>query len=366
MAKVTFNNSNNEFFNSLKASVDEYFKTNNLKKTGNWRLYHKTIVLITASIVMYYCLLFVTMPVWLSLVLCGLLGFTFASTGFNVMHDGCHGSYSSKPWVNDMMGYTLNLLGSVSFFWKQKHNIIHHTYTNVDGIDDDIAKSPVIRQCETQKWVPAHKVQHLYLPMVYSITSIAWLFIMDYVKYFTRDISGTPAWKMNTKEHIIFWATKLNYIAFYMVIPAMIVGFVPWLIGFIVMHVVMGFTLAIVFQLAHVVEQCEFESAGLEPKEIESAWAVFQLRTTANFAMKNKVISWFVGGLNFQVEHHLFPRISHIHYPAISKILMQKCKEYNMPYHYYDTMGEAVASHWRFMKYLGKKPVVSAQQLHAA
>ncbi len=356
MAKVTFDNSNNEFFQSLKSSVDEYFETNQLKKTGNWKLHLKTIILISAAIVLYSSLLFLQIPALPALVMCGLLGFTFASIGFSVMHDGCHGSYSSKPWVNEMMGFTLNLLGSISFFWKQKHNIIHHTYTNVDGIDDDIAKSPVIRQCETQKWVPAHRVQHLYLPMVYGITSIAWLFIMDYVKYFTRDISGTPAWKMNLKNHIVFWLTKIGYIAFYMVIPAIMLGFWPWFAGFVVMHVVMGITLALVFQLAHVVEHCEFETAGDEPRQIDSAWAVYQLRTTANFAMKNKVISWFVGGLNFQVEHHLFPRISHVHYPAISKILMRKCKEFNMPYHYYDTMSAAIASHWRFMKYLGKKP----------
>ncbi len=362
MAKVTFNNSDNQFFQSLKASVDEYFESRNMKKTGNWKLHLKTVILISSAIAIYLSLLFLNLPALPALLLCGLLGFTFSSIGFSVMHDGCHGSYSSKNWVNEVMGFTLNMLGSISFFWKQKHNIIHHTYTNVDGIDDDIAKSPLIRQCETQKWVPAHKVQHLYLPFVYGITSFAWLFIMDYVKYFTRDISGTPAWKMSLKNHIIFWATKLNYIAFYMVIPAMVVGFGPWLLGFVVMHVVMGFTLAIVFQLAHVVEHCEFETAGIEPRQIESAWAVYQLRTTANFAMGNKVISWFVGGLNFQVEHHLFPKISHVHYPAISKILMRKCKEFNMPYHYYDTMSAAIASHWRFMKYLGKKPVELALQ----
>jgi linoleoyl-CoA desaturase len=366
MAKLTFNNSNNQFFTALKLSVDEYFETNGLKKTGNWRLHLKTILLISTAIVLYVSLLFLKIPAFPALLMCGLLGFTFASIGFSVMHDGCHGSYSSKPWVNEMMGFTLNLLGSISYFWKQKHNIIHHTYTNVDGIDDDIAKSPLIRQCDTQKWVPAHRVQHLYLPFVYGITSIAWLFIMDYVKYFTRDISGTPAWKMTLKNHLIFWGTKLSYIAFYMVIPAMLLGFWPWLIGFIVMHVVMGATLALVFQLAHVVEHCEFEAVGIEPKHLESAWAEHQLRTTANFAMNNKVISWFVGGLNFQVEHHLFPKISHIHYPAISKILMRKCAEYNMPYHYYDTMTSAIASHWRFMKYLGQKPAVQTAVQAAA
>ena len=188
MAKITFDNRNNQFYQSLKCSVDQYFETNHIKKTGDWRLYIKTVTLIGGAIAMYCSLLFFKMGPVPSLLICALLGFTFASIGFAVMHDANHGSYSTKSWLNDMLGLSANALGASSFFWKQKHNIIHHTYTNVDGLDDDIAKSPIIRQCETQKWVPAHKVQHLYLVPVYALSSIFWVFIMDFTKYFTRKI----------------------------------------------------------------------------------------------------------------------------------------------------------------------------------
>ncbi len=360
MAKAVFNNSNNAFYQSLKQSVDQYFKEKKLKPTGNWRLHIKTIILFAVTIGCYVSLLTINMH-WLAAIgICAILGLGCACIGFNVMHDANHGSYSDKPWVNDAMGMTLNLLGANAFFWKQKHNIIHHTYTNVDGIDDDIAKSPVIRQCDTQKWVPAHKVQHLYLPFVYGITSIAWLFIMDFTKYFKRDISGTSAWKMSTWNKTVFWLTKIYYASVFVVIPILVLGWKPWLIGFLTMHIVMGVWLALVFQLAHVVEKTEFEHVPLDDtKHIDTAWAEHQLKTTSNFAMKNKVINWLVGGLNFQVEHHLFPKISHIHYPAISKIVMQKCQEYNMPYNYYKTMSGAIASHFRFMKWLGQKPAVA-------
>jgi linoleoyl-CoA desaturase len=297
-----------------------------------------------------------------------VLGFTFASIGFSVMHDANHGSYSTKPWLNDLLGLSANALGASSFFWKQKHNIIHHTYTNVDGIDDDIAKSPIIRQCETQKWVPAHKIQHVYLVPVYALSSIFWLFFMDFTKYFTRKIYTTDAWEMSAKNHVVFWSTKILYLVFYMIIPIIVWGFGPWLFGFLLLHVVMGLTLSLVFQLAHVVENTEFENVALdETKHIDTAWAEHQIKTSSNFSMGNPVISWFVGGLNFQIEHHLFPKVSHIHYPAISKIVIEKCAEFHLPYNQYPTITGAIASHFRVMKMLGKQPaVVLAQQAQAA
>jgi len=367
MAKVTFSNSNNEFYQSLKASVEEYFTKNKIKKTGDWRLFSKTIILIGSAITMYLLLMLVSMNAVVALSICAVLGFVFASIGFSVMHDANHGSYSTRPKLNDFLGLSANALGASSFFWKQKHNIIHHTYTNVDGIDDDIAKSPIIRQCESQKWVPAHKVQHLYLLPVYALSSIFWIFIMDPTKYFSRKIYTTDAWKLSTKSHVIFWTTKILYLTFYIALPIMVWGFLPWVAGFLVLNAVMGLTLSLVFQLAHVVEVTEFEHVPLdETKHIETAWAEHQMKTTANFAMGNKVISWFVGGLNYQIEHHLFPRVSHVHYPAISKIVMEKCAEFNMPYHKYDTMTEALASHFRVMKSLGKEPAVVLQQVKAA
>ena len=367
MSKITFSNRNNDFYQSVKDAVEEYFNQKQLKKTGNWKLFSKTIILVSIAITVYCLLLLVPLNAWWALLLCAIMGLVLASIGFSVMHDANHGSYSAKPWLNDLLGLSANAMGASSFFWKQKHNIIHHTYTNVDGIDDDIAKSPIIRQCESQKWVPAHKVQHLYLLPIYSLSSIFWIFIMDFTKYFTRKIYTTDAWKMSRKNHIIFWTTKIFYFTFYIILPVMVWGFLPWLAGFLVLNATMGLTLSLVFQLAHVVESTEFEHVTAdETKNIETAWAEYQVRTTANFAMRNKIISWFVGGLNFQIEHHLFPRVSHIHYPAISKIVMAKCAEFKLPYNQYRTMMEALASHFRVMKYLGKKPALMHQQVRAA
>ncbi|PSK90689.1 fatty acid desaturase family protein [Taibaiella chishuiensis] len=357
MPKVTYNNKNAVFFPALKKAVEDYFTTNQLKKTGNWKLHLKTLVLIGSALALYLSLLLVAMPVWTAILSCIALGMISAGIGFDVMHDGCHGSYSSKKWVNELMGLTLNALGGNAFFWKQKHNIIHHTYTNVDGVDDDIARSPFIRMCNTQRWVPAHKYQHLYLPFLYMLASIFWVFVSDPVKYATQKVYTTPMPKMDRKEHVIFWASKALYVVFYMVVPILAVGFLPWLVGFLCMHAAMGFTLTIVFQLAHVVEETEFEFVDASDfKHIENEWAIHQIKTTANFSPKSKLISWYVGGLNFQIEHHLFPRISHVHYPAISKIVEAKCREFGIAYHSMPNMMTAVNSHFRFLRELGKRP----------
>ena len=356
MSKVTFNNSNHAFYSSLKNSVNSYFANAAKRKTGNIRLYAKTIVLILAATALYLILLFLPMS-WLPEVICSLfLGFILACIGFNVMHDANHGSYSSRKWVNEMLGLTLNALGGNNFIWKQKHNIVHHTYTNIDGIDDDIAKSPFIRMCGTQRWVPAHRVQHFYTPVLYAFSSIIWILYQDFDKYFKRRIVDTPLTKMSTADHVIFWISKVLYLLFYIAIPVLLMGWQSWLLFFLAMHVGLGFTLSIVFQLAHVVEETEFDSAAADEKQIENEWAIHQVRTTANFSPNRPILSWFVGGLNYQVEHHLFPRISHIHYPALSKLVQKECAAFGLPYNSLPSFGAAVVSHFRFIRDLGRKP----------
>lgn len=355
MGKITFDNSNSIFFQSLKKSVELYFKERGLKKTGNWRLYTKTIVLIPAALAIYISLLFISMPVWFALILCGLLGLAISSIGFNVMHDACHGSYSSKKWVNNVLGLTLNALGGNAFFWKQKHNILHHTYTNIEGADDDIAQSKLLRQSPTQKWMPIHRYQHIYLTLAYSLTIFMWVSVRDFKKYFSRKIYNTPLQPMTKGDHFTFWISKILYAFFYVVLPILLVGLKPWFFGYLTMGLVTGVVLSYVFQLAHAVEGPEFDSVGIEDKLIETEWAVHQIKTTANFSPDNKIISWYVGGLNFQVEHHLFPRISHIHYPALSKIVREHCQKFNLPYHSFPTLQMAISSHVRTMKKLGQK-----------
>jgi len=351
MPRVTFANQKKPFFNSINDRVEEYFYEKKLKKTGNKKLYVKTLILITGALMIYIVLLTIHVNPFMGVALCVLLGFLQATIGFNVMHDANHGSFSERKWVNNLMGFSANIMGINMWLWKQKHNIIHHTYTNIDGVDIDLAKAPFLRMCPSQKQLKVHRFQHIYCIPLYALTSLMMIFVSEFLNFFRKKIQGTKLQKMKISEKYVFWISKAVYVFFFIALPALIWGIVPAIIGFTAMHVALGIILAIVFQLAHVVEATQFVDANVV--RIEDEWAVHQVQTTADFATDNKIISWFTGGLNFQVEHHLFPKISHVHYPAIHKILKEDCDKFSIRLNDYPTMTAAFLSHLRFLKQLG-------------
>lgn len=355
MAKIKFDNKNPEFFNVLKDRVHEYFETKNIKQTGNYKLFTKTAILFSILIACYTILVFFTPASnLLSVAICILLGINFASIGFNIMHDGAHGSYSTKKWVNEIMSLSLNVLGGSSYMWKLKHNINHHSYTNIEGMDDDIDIKPFIRVHPEQdgKWF--HRFQHIYSFLLYGLTYLFWIYFNDFKKYFGGQVSKfVPLRKMDLKEHVIFWTTKIVYVFLFLLLPFYFAGVVKTLVGYSIVVFVTGLVIAIVFQLAHIVEDMPFIDTNGTSHKIETEWAIHQINTTADFATKSKTMTWFMGGLNFQVEHHLFPKISHIHYPQIHKIVKQACKEFNVNYREFPTVISAVQSHLLHLKAMG-------------
>lgn len=355
LATVRFSRPQGEFFQTLRSSVDAYFVENKIKESGNATLYWKAAIIITLYIATYATILALPIPGWSALLLCAFLGFLQALVGFNIMHDACHDSFSTKKNINFFFGLSMNALGSDAFMWRQKHNVVHHTYTNVEGVDDDIAKSPLLRMCPQQPRYGAHRFQHIYLSFLYGISTLFWVLLKDWQSYFSSREFNVEVQKMGFKDHLIFWVTKLMYFGIYLVAPSFVWGIGWTFLGFTIMHIVLGATMSFVFQLAHVVENVEFEHAHeSEVTMIENEWAVHQINTTSDFAVNNKVISWFLGGLNYQVEHHLFPRISHVHYPAIQKIVAKTCEEFGVQYRYYPKATQALASHFRHMKHLGQ------------
>lgn len=340
--------------NVLRERVTKYFTENNIKQTGNYKLFIKAVVLISSLFFLYYHLLFVQ-PVWyISLIECILIGGVIASIGFNVMHDGSHGSFSQKKWINKIAANSISMLGANHFMWNMKHNMIHHTFTNVDGVDDDIEVGVFMRMAPTQKHFKLHKYQHIYFWFLYTLLYIFWIFFTDYKKYFSKKIGDIPLKKMEVKDHIMFWLVKVYHLTAFVFFPIYKVGFLAWLIGFLVSTLFAGFVLSIVFQLAHTVEHTQFPNADEVTHKLPDEFAVHQIKTTANFATNNKIVNWLVGGLNFQIEHHLFPKISHVHYPAISKIIKSVCEEYQLKYIEYKTTRKAIAAHYRFVKQMGK------------
>ena len=353
-ATPKFSTVSKSFHTELKKRINSYFKETGKPATGDARLYSKAIILFTSLLFLYVHLVFFTPATFWAILECILLGCVVAGIGFNIMHDGAHGSFSNKPWLNHIAAFSLNILGGSHFMWNMKHNVIHHAYTNIDGVDDDIDIKPWMRMSTTQPKYAMHKYQHIYFWFLYSMLYIFWIFVLDYQKYFKKRIGVMPLKKMDTNDHLIFWGFKILHLALFVALPIYTVGFTAWLVGFLVFAIVAGLVISIVFQLAHTVEHTHFPMPDEVTNKLEDEWAIHQLKTTANFAPKSKIINWFVGGLNFQVEHHLFPKISHIHYPEISKIIKQTCKEFGIPYIEYPKMVQAVSSHVNFLKQMGR------------
>jgi linoleoyl-CoA desaturase len=294
------------------------------------------------------------MPIWLSVILCSLFGINLAAIGFNVMHDGAHGSFSSKAWVNEIMGHSLNLMGGDVHLWKTKHNLIHHSFTNIDGYDDDIDIKPFMRTTTIQPKKPIHKWQHIYSVALYSLTYVLWIFYFDWKKYFSGKIGMTPIRKFSTKDHVIFWVTKIVHFGVFFALPMYTMGVLQTIVGYLIASFVCGMILSYVFQMAHVMENTEFVDPVATDGKIGDEWAVHQIKTTSNFATQNKIVSWFTGGLNFQVEHHLFPRISHVHYPELNKIVKETCAQFGVRYNEYKTVVSAIKSHVNHLKTMGQ------------
>lgn len=354
MAVPKFSNVPHSFHTELKKRISDYFEEVGKSTTGNYKLFIKAVILMISFVFIYIHLVFFTPNAFFAILESALLGCVISAIGFNVMHDGAHGSFSKYKWVNSFAAFSLNILGGNSFMWNMKHNVIHHAYTNVDGMDDDINIQPWMRMSATQKKYRLHKYQHLYFWILYSMLYILWIFVLDYGKYFKSKVGNMQLKKMRLSDHLVFWGFKLFHAFLFVGLPIYMVGFGDWLVAFLVITLVAGLVLSLVFQLAHTVEHTAFPVANVDTNKLEDEWAVHQIRTTANFATRNKVVSWLVGGLNFQIEHHLFPKISHVHYPAISKIIRQACQEYGIHYIEYPKVRYAVASHVAFLRQMGR------------
>ncbi len=347
-----------KFFRTLNSRVNAYFKDNNIPKTGNWKIHLKTIILFSIFLAPYFLILTLNMSIWYQLLLNILMGIGMAGIGMNVMHDGNHGSYSTKSWINKIMGGSIYVLAGNVYNWQVQHNVLHHTYTNIHGHDEDLDAGRIIRFTQNAEWRRFHKFQHYYSFFLYGLLTFNWSLTTDFKQmnaYLKRKLSyGEP--QSPAKLWTVLVITKIIYAMIWVVLP-LIFGVTWWkvFLGFFVMHYVAGLILSVVFQLAHVVEETSNPIPN-ESGEIENTWAIHQLYTTANFAPKNKIVNWFTGGLNHQIEHHLYPHISHIHYGKIADIVKQTAEECNLPYHEFKTMRSAVWAHYMHLKDLGQNP----------
>ena len=355
-AKVKFLNKDKSlFFSVLRENIDAYFDQNQLVKTGGSRLLMKAIFMLSLYLIPFGLILTGNFSLVQMLFLSLIMGLGVAGVGMSVMHDAIHGSFSSKSVINKFFGYSIYLLGGNVYNWDVQHNKLHHTYTNIHDIDEDITGKFLLRLSVGDTLKPVHRFQHIYAFFLYSLMTISFLW-KDFkeISLYNKMAKTGLVKPFPRKELVILVISKIAYATFIFGIPMLMldITFGQWFLGFMAMHCTAGLILSTVFQLAHVVEGANQPSPD-EKGNLENAWAIHQLLTTSNFAGKNKVLSWYIGGLDYQIEHHLFPNISHIHYPAISVIVRDTAKDFNIPYNDKTSFFKGLNSHIRMLHNLG-------------
>ena len=342
------------FTREVKDGVAAYFRERGISDKADSEMILKTVILLTLIFGSYTLMLSNSFEPASMLVLAVIMGIGFAAMGF-VGHDALHGAYSSNPTVNLLIGMSFDILGANRYLWKITHNGIHHTFTNVIDMDEDISViEPLVRLSPGSKRYWYHRFQHIYAWFLYSLATINWIYVKDYRYMFASHLGPYQHPRRPVWEIVQMFGFKAFNILWTLVIPLTVID-LPWsyiLFGYFVVNMVAGFILGVIFQMAHVVDVTDFVQADGNAR-VEDEWFVHQMKTTANFAVHNRLLTWYVSGLNHQIEHHLFPKICSVHYPAIRGIVEDAAHRHGIPYHCFPTFCAAVISHIRILKLLG-------------
>ncbi len=353
---VAKNTEDKEFISVLRQRVDAYFSENNLSKKANFSMIFKSIFMLAIYIIPFLIYLKYNPSLPISLVLWSMMAFGFAGIGMCIMHDANHGAYVSNHKLNRWIGYSINLAGAFAANWKIQHNILHHTYTNITDYDDDIDDKAILKLSPHTASKPIHRFQYIYAFLFYSIATLYWTFLKDFLQYERYHREGH--YRLSFIEHINLLArliiSKSIYLIILLVVPSIWfhIPISKTIFCFVLMHLLASIVLTTIFQLAHTIEGTTHPLPNSD-NQIENEWAIHQMHTTTNFAQKNRFITWFVGGLNYQIEHHLFPNICHIHYPHLANIVRQTSTEFKIPYLEYPKFSDALKAHIKILKRFG-------------
>ncbi len=342
------------FHAALKRGVAAHLEATGRPRWGGGAMHAKTAAILGWFAGSYaLLLLWGGASGWLAAALTLSLALATAGIGFSIMHDANHGAYSRSPWVNRAWGLALDLVGASSYLWRFKHNVFHHTYANVDGMDADIDAAPFLRLAPSQRRRALHRWQHLYAWPLYGVLGLKWWFVDDVVDLVRGRIGPHAFPRPRGRELAAFVAGKLVFVGWALVLPVLVFRS-GWPVAlFLLGSLALGVVLSVVFQLAHAVPEATFHSAS-GGQRMPTGWAEHQVRATVDFAPSSRLLGWYVGGLNFQVEHHLFPDVCHTHYPALARVVEATCLAHQIPYRSEPSLPRAIAAHYRYLRAVGR------------
>jgi linoleoyl-CoA desaturase len=344
----------NEFQVILRHRVDEYFRVTGRRRRDSLQFYVKSSAILLAFLFLYTSLVFWAQTWWQAVPLCILLALVTAGIGFNIMHDGGHGACSRYRFVNRWMARSLDVIGGSSYLWHWKHGVLHHSCPNITGHDTDISLGRLARFTPQQRLYAYQRWQQWYIWPVYGVMAVKWHFYDDFRALLTGTIGPHRIPRPRNNDLVVLIACKLIFFSLAFGIPLYFHPLWKVALCYGLFAVVLGLALSVVFQLAHCVEEAEFPALSEGAAKIDSAWAIHQVSTTVDFCRGNRVVTWLLGGLNYQVEHHLFPRICHSNYPEISELVKEACRDFGIPYNEHPSFWAGIRSHFRWLRRMGR------------
>jgi len=345
----------NAFHVAVRQRVTAHLRASGRRERDCPEMYAKTAMIFASFAASYGLLTFVADAWWQAVPLAILLAFSVAAIGFNVMHDASHGAYSDRPLVNRLMALSLDLVGGSSHFWHWKHVVFHHTFVNVIGYDTDINLAGLGRLTPHHARASIHRWQHWYVWLLYGVMAIKWHLYDDFRLVLNGRMGPHVAPPPRGRQLAIFVAGKAAFLLLAFGLPLLVHPVWVVVTFYALTAAVLGLVLGAVFQLAHCVEHADFPRE-ISPGQIDNAWAIHQVETTVDFARDSLLASWLLGGLNFQIEHHLFARLCHVNYPAIAPIVERTCAEFGVRYQRNPTVLAALRSHYRWLRQMGAAP----------
>ena len=342
----------NGFLTEVRRRVNDFFERTRRRQRDCPQMYVKTAVIFTCLGLSYALLIFVAQSWWQAWLLALPLGLAMSAVGLNIQHDGAHHAYSRFPWVNKLMAMTMDLMGASSYFWHWKHDVFHHTYVNIDGHDTDIDVGAFARLSPHQKQRSFHRWQHFYMWLAYGLMTMRWQLWGDLRDFATGTVGEHKVPRPKGWQLAVFFGGKAVFFLG-LLIPLLVHPLWVVVLFYVTSSMVVGIVMSMVFQLAHCVGQADFPEPGQDSLRMHKPWAIHQVETTVDYARRSRVLGWFLGGLNFQIEHHLFPRICHVNYSAITGIVEETCRQFGVRYTEHKSVVSGLLSHFRWLRRMG-------------
>jgi linoleoyl-CoA desaturase len=349
----------NDFRRELRTRVDAWFHDSGHSRRDVTAWYLKASTILSIFAVSYALLVSVASTWWQAVPLTVMLALSVVGIGLNIMHDGGHRAVSRYRAINRLMAHSLDMVGGSSYLWHWKHGVLHHNYVNITGHDMDVTLGALARFTPHQPRYTHQRWQHWYVWILYGLLAIKWQLYDDFKVLVTGKIGPHRIPRPRGTELVTLILGKLVFAVLAFVIPLSLHSpgvFIPF---YLLFAVVLGFVLSVVFQLAHSVEEASFPIVPEGAHSVGNSWAAHQIQTTVNFCHGNRLVTWLLGGLNYQIEHHLFPEISHCHYAALSRIVKPACAEFGITYNEHASFWAGLRSHARWMRRLGVTEAVA-------